>query len=124
MKPVPFKTCPNCKQVWPTMEDFLSDPEWIMNGYQVHFDDLEGGLFVFTHVRKGCYTTLAIKVKKFICLTNHPILNKRTVQPAGCTNLCMREGALEPCPIACECSWVREILQIINTWPKAASESN
>ena len=100
------------------MEDFLSDPSIMMEGYQVHFEDLKGGLFLFTHRIETCYTTLAIPVLAFTSLSSRPILKKRTKIPEGCRDLCMRQGALDPCPMSCECSWVREIIQKINEWPK------
>lgn len=103
------------------MEDFLADPELKLAGYQAHFEDLLGGLFLFSHQHEGCYTTMAIPVGQFVSLSTLPILNTRTKHPDGCSDLCMREGTFDPCPIKCECSWVREILQIINTWPKAAA---
>jgi hypothetical protein len=121
MKAIPFKACSNCDMVWPTMEDFLGDSNLKLAGYQVHFDDLEGGLILFSHNREDCYTTLAIQVKQFIPLTDRPILNVRTKQPEGCGSLCMREGAFGPCPIKCECSWVREILHKIENWPRNAA---
>jgi len=121
MKTSPFKICPSCEHVWPTLEEFLADPDLLLAGYQVHFDDLEAGLFLFTHTQEDCHTTLALVVKDFVSLSQRPILNKRTVQPAGCENLCMRQGAFDPCPIECECSWVREILQKIKGWPRAAA---
>jgi hypothetical protein len=121
MQHPPFKTCPYCSKVWNTLEDFLSDPELELAGYQVAFEDLEGGLFFFTHIQKNCGTTLAIKVRDFISLSSRPIVAARTKKPEGCSNLCVRQGALEPCPIECECVWVREILQVIRSWKKRAA---
>lgn len=118
MKQDAFKVCPTCGHVWPTREQFLSDPNLVLAGYQAHFEDLEGGLFFFTHATENCGTTLAIEVKQFTGLSSRPMLNKRTIQPEGCENLCMREGCFNPCPIQCECSWVREILHMISTWRK------
>jgi hypothetical protein len=121
MKNNAFKTCTNCGHIWQTMEDFLSDQTLQLAGYQAHFDDLLGGLILFTHAQEDCYTTLAIEVRQFTSLTRRPILNVRTHQPDGCKEICMREGTFDPCPIKCECSWVREILQTIKDWSQKAA---
>lgn len=116
-----FKTCPHCKHVWPELTDFLSDPEVRMGGYQVAFHDLLNGLFIFTHFHEGCHTTMAIPVKEFASLSQRPVLNKRTVQPDGCSGHCVRKDELAPCPVQCECTWVREILKTIADWPQKAA---
>lgn len=115
-----FKTCPNCKHVWLTLESFLNDPALELAGYQVHFDNLEGGLFLFSHNTPECYTTLAIQVTQFKCLTDMPIVAKRTQQPDKCSKTCVRKGELGDCPVKCECNWVRDILQKIKDWEKEA----
>ncbi|MBC8207466.1 MAG: hypothetical protein ISR85_06670 [Kiritimatiellales bacterium] len=121
MNPKAFKICTSCHASWPTLEEFLSDPEVMLAGYQAHFDDLLGGLFLFSHVHDGCYTTLGIPVGQFVSLSKQPILNKRSEPTQGCPGLCVREGALELCPLKCECNWVREVLQTIKKWPRQAA---
>lgn len=116
MKKRPFKACTTCEAVWQSMESFLSDPEVALAGYQVHFDDLEGGLFFFNHQHEGCFTTLAIPVKEFISLSKRPLLAKRDKQLCHGSDLCVRQGALTPHPVECECAWVREILTVIKNW--------
>jgi hypothetical protein len=118
METNPFKICTSCHQPWKTREDFLADPELELAGYQVDFEDLEGGLFYFSHLTKGCGTTLAIPVQKFTGLSNRPILTSRGECPGGCPNFCLRRESLDPCPVACECVWVREIMQVILKWEK------
>jgi hypothetical protein len=120
MKAEPFKICPNCAHTWSTTDSFLSDPLLELAGYQVNFFELEGGLFLFNHKRNDCGTTLAIAVKSFAALTDNPIISKRTVQPNDCPELCMRECDLGVCPAECECSWVRQTLNVIKKWPKSA----
>jgi len=121
MKEEAFKTCPNCQAVWQTMDDFLSDPELKMNGYQVHFDNLEGGLFFFTHHRDGCFTTLAIPVTAFLALNDRPLLATRDKQLCHNSDFCARQGTLMPHPAECECAWVREMLHTIRAWEKKSS---
>ena len=116
-----FKVCPTCSKPWNTLEDFLSDPELELTGYQVNFAELEGGLFYFTHEHETCGTTLAIPVKQFTNLSNRPFLALHGEQPKCCPNLCMRAGSMDPCPVECECGWVREIMQLIRNWTKRAA---
>jgi hypothetical protein len=119
MKTAPFKICTTCSKQWETLEDFLADPELKLAGYQVAFENLKGGLFYFNHLHENCGTTLAIAVHEFTGLSDRPILALRGEQPGGCCpELCVRQGALDPCPVECECRWVREIMQVIRNWKK------
>ena len=121
MKDTPFKICTSCSKPWNTLNDFLSDPELKMNGYQVHFDDLEGGVFFFTHEQEGCLTTLAIPVKAFLPLNERPLLAKRDEQRCINSEFCVHQDDVSPHrPAKCECLWVRDILQTIRTWPKSS----
>jgi len=114
MNNTPFKVCPNCNVTWETMDDFLSDPTLEAAGYQVNFADLKGGLFYFTHYVENCRTTMAIEVAQFASLSDRPLLaNRLTQKPEGCSGLCVRKGDSAPCPLACECVWVREVMQVI-----------
>lgn len=121
MKTEPFKTCTACGLVWPTLESFLDDPSVRLAGYQAHFEELTGGLFIFTHVHDHCGTSLGIPVSRFTALSDRPILSAKGRRPETCPQLCMREGCFDPCPEKCECSWVREILHKIETWTKKPS---
>lgn len=118
MKTEPFKICPTCSKPWKTLEDFLTDSELELSGYQVNFADLKGGLFYFTHLHKDCGTTLAIPVEAFTGLSTRRILTSRGSRPVCCPDICVRQGALDPCPVECECVWVREIMQIVRNWEK------
>jgi hypothetical protein len=119
MNTAPFKICPTCSKSWKTLEAFLADPELELSGYQVNFADLKGGLFYFNHLHRDCGTTLAVPVGAFTALSTRPILTSRGKQPeSGCSALCVRRGELEPCPVECECVWVREIMQTIRNWEK------
>ena len=119
MKANPFKICTTCSQRWKTREDFLADPELKLVGYQVAFEDIEGGLFFFNHQHENCGTTLAIPVKEFTALSPLPVVGRRKIKQECCPGLCVRKGNLDPCPVACECVWVREVMQVILNWGKA-----
>jgi len=122
MDTTPVKTCPTCKTIWNTLDEFLSDPELKLAGYQVHPDDLEGGIFFFTHHHEGCFTTLAIPITALLSLNDRPLLAKRDEQLCIGSEFCVHQGDLSPRrPVKCECAWVRDILQTIRTWPKAST---
>jgi len=111
----PFKRCTCCQAVWRTREDFLSDPEVGLIGYQAHFEELKAGLLLFNH---SCRTTLAIEVECFQDLYAGPIFQQRATGGPRCLGYCLSRSELRPCPAQCECAYVREILQIVRNWPK------
>ncbi len=119
----PFKVCPMCGVAWKTLDDFLTDPALKQSGYQVNFFDLKGGLFYFTHTVENCGTTMAIPVGEFTSLSDRSILALRG-EPGGeqCTEKCLREDDLSPCPAQCECVWVREVMQTIKERKKRISD--
>ena len=84
-------------------------------GYQVNFKSLDAGIFLFNHRCKG---TLAIPAEQFRDLYKGPIFKERATGSDDCPGHCLHEDQLDPCPVRCECAYVREILQIIRRWPK------
>ena len=114
-KKLKFKICPTCGTEWNSREEFLSDPDIDLVGYQVHFDELTAGLFLFNH---SCKTTMSILAATFVSLYNGPIFSERATSTDSCEELCLRDDELGPCHAECECAYVREILQIIKKWPK------
>ena len=122
MEKTPFKTCPNCGVVWQTLNDFLVDPALEQGGYQINFLDLRGGLFYFTHAVEDCGTTMAVPVGQFTSLSKRNFLaNRRIEEHEGCSSLCVRRGDLSPCPVECECVWVREVMQVIKERKESAA---
>lgn len=112
----PFKICPLCGTVWNTMDEFLSDPSLELSGYQVHFAELEKGLFYFSHITEQCGTTLSVPVQAFTELSDLPFLHRGKRRPEGCPGFCLRKKELTPCPEECECAWVRNVMQAIREW--------
>jgi hypothetical protein len=110
-----FKRCPACGFKWADRDDFLGDPDLKLVGYQVNFRELKAGLFLFNHVCKG---TLAIYAAEFDDLYDGPLFTQRCTDGPKCPNYCVHENELAPCPNACECAFVREILQKLKAWPK------
>ncbi|MEI6211836.1 MAG: hypothetical protein WCR06_09450 [bacterium] len=111
----PFKKCTCCPVKWQTRDDFLSDPEVELIGYQAHFEDLKAGLLLFNH---ACQTTLGIEVESFQDLYQGPIFEKRRTSETDCAGFCQHQADLRLCPKLCECTYVREILQIVLKWKK------
>jgi hypothetical protein len=116
-----FKRCTVCQRSWPDRDGFLSDPALVLIGYQVNFDDLEAGLLLFNHMVPGCRTTLAIDAAAFSELYDGPVFEERKTGTAECPGYCRHRDDLSPCPAQCACAYLREILPLIQQWPKRAA---
>jgi hypothetical protein len=110
-----FKICPTCQVAWKSVSDFLADGSLVMIGYQVNFHKLESGLILFNHV---CESTLSVKVVDFTGLFDGPVFTEHLTGTEECPGFCLHRNELRPCPAQCECAYVREIMQIIQDWPK------
>ena len=104
-----------CRRTWNDRTEFLADPEIELIGYQVHFKDLNMGLFLFNH---SCHTSLAIPAGKFIDLYLGEIVRGRKTGTDEGPSYCLHQDELKSCPAECECAYVRDIIQIIRKWPK------
>lgn len=110
-----FKTCSNCGKDWERLEDFIQDPAIELAGYMPTFDDLLTGLFLFNH---GCGTTLACPVALFRHLYDGPVYRTRKTGEPECPGHCLNKTDFTPCPVKCNCTFVRETLLILKRWPK------
>lgn len=115
-----FKKCTFCGHRWQTREDFLADATTDMIGYQVNFDNLHLGYFLFNHLT--CGTTLGLAAGLFSDLYKGPIYKQRQTGTEKCPEYCLHEKQLEPCPAECECAFVREIIQTVRQWPKIGKD--
>lgn len=113
-----FKKCPCCGHLWRTREVFLSDEKLKLNGYLADLKQLEEGLFLFTHLTRGCGSTMAVKAGTFKDLYTGPIYRERKTGSEDCPGHCLHTYDLAPCPAKCECAYVREVLQVIEHWPR------
>ena len=102
-----------------TRDEFLSDPGVAIVGYQVDFEALHLGLFLFNH--HECRSTLAIEAGLFRDLYDGPVFQHKATDTAGCPRHCVHRDNLERCPVECECAYVREILHRLREWPKSGS---
>jgi len=114
----PFKTCPLCNEQWLTREDFLSDPYLECRGYQVNLDMLHEGLFLFVHTKEGCGTDMAININAFLGLHFGKKYFDRKAFTSACPGHCFDKDDINPCSEACECAFIRDLLQVIRKWPK------
>jgi hypothetical protein len=105
-----FKQCSLCGKVWSAREEFLSDEDIELVGYQVNFKQLTSGYFLFNH---SCKTTLAIKAIEFADLYDGEVFDSRKTGTEECPGYCLHISNLKPCPAECECAYIREIIQIV-----------
>ena len=120
---MPFKRCPCCGVEWLRRAAFLADPDVSLTGYQANFKELEVGLLLFDHRVAGCGTTMAVWASEFTDLYRGPMFEKRLRGTPSCPGYCLRHEALDPCPNACECAYIRSVLEKIRQWPKKSSAS-
>lgn len=114
-----YRECNSCGKEWVTREAFLSDPEVELIGYQSTFRALAAGLFLFNHLAEDCQTTLAVPAGEFFDLYEGPLFEGRLAGSKECPAYCLNHSELSRCPARCECAFVREVLQIVQKWPKA-----
>jgi len=110
-----FWKCSKCGYQWKDRKPFLSDPAVDIIGYQADFRELTEGLFLFHH---ACGATIKIKAQFFIDLYDGPMFQEKLTDSEECFGYCSVRVNLEPCVNKCECSYVRETIQIIKSWTK------
>lgn len=114
-----LKLCPNCGATWCSIDDLLSDPGVVLIGYQPHFEQLQVGLLYFNH---SCGGTFTISAHAFEHLYAGPVFANSKTGSEECPGHCQQQSNLEPCPAECECAYIREIIQIIKSWPQAVAQ--
>ena len=118
-----FKTCGACGGEWENRNAFLSDPQLEVAGYQANFQQLEMGLFLFSHMAPDCGTTLAVRSGEFTDLYHGTIWQERRTGAADCPGYCLHKTELRACAAKCECAYVREVIEIVRTWPKQGGKA-
>lgn len=116
-----FKRCTMCKKTWEERDAFLADPEINIIGYQVNFEELQLGYFLFNHMT--CQTTLAIHAAHFVDFYRGPVYAERKTGTAECNQHCLQKNDLDLCAAKCECAYVREIIQMVREWPTANDQA-
>jgi len=108
-----FKTCPCCGTVWERRRDFLSDPAVTIVGYQPHFEDLELGFFLFNH--SECGSTVSLQVSDLSSLFPGPVFSEARAEWSDWPEFCLRADELRSCPVQCECAYVRDMIELIES---------
>jgi hypothetical protein len=116
-----FKGCSYCKLNWMSRDDFLSDPDIKLIGYQPHYKNMEEGLFLFNHL--GCNSTLSIVSQKFRDLYTGPLYTSSKLEDDklnydDCPDFCLFKNKMKGCLQQCERAFVSEIIQVITIWGK------
>lgn len=116
-----FKRCTSCFSEWKTREEFLNDASLELNGYRVNYQELERGLFFFTHKKAGCCSSMALEAREFLDLFGGPRYAERKTHGEKCPRYCDDEKQPNRCDALCECAFVREVIDIIRNrngaWP-------
>ena len=115
-----YKKC-TCGFIWASREVFLGDPNIKLVGYQVDFEDLKAGYFMFNHLAGSCKTTLSVSAGDFFDLHDGPVFTVRSADKPECGKHCFHHGDLKQCPVQCECAFVRNVLDVVNHWSKQAN---
>lgn len=103
--------CKYCGQKWDSRDLFLKDPYVKLVGYQVNFNILETGLFLFEH--SVCKNTISFEVSAFTDLYKGPVFRKRQTGTESCPGYCLYKDNLIGCKEYCECAYVRSVMQIL-----------
>ncbi|WP_108652709.1 hypothetical protein [Dongshaea marina] len=117
-QPQSFKVCPMCSQTWNNRDVFLQDPALTLNGYQADLEQLDEGLFLFTHDKDGCHSTMAVEVRDFKDLYTGENYQKSRSEIADCPGYCDDKHELRGCDHPCEAAFARELISIIQDAPK------
>ena len=94
-------------------DDFLSDETIRVIGYQVFFQDLKLGMFLFNH---SCNTTIAIDTDLLLDLYDGPFFFDRKPDGRECPGRCLNVNILSPCSRECRCAFISEIMQVVKNW--------
>ncbi|MCM2323917.1 MAG: hypothetical protein NDJ90_11715 [Oligoflexia bacterium] len=111
-----FKKCTGCGQNWATRAVFLADSMVELVGYQARLDDIERGIFLFTHLRQGCKTTMGIRVLAFKDLHREKRRSSSSQAKNNtpeCEGHCLHVDDLDRCTADCANAWIRELLQTL-----------
>lgn len=113
-----FKKCPMCATEWKTRDAFLADQFLELKGYAADFENLERGLFYFTHLKDDCRSTMTIRTRDFLSLYSGPKSSERRMGTKECPGYCHEKEQLARCDVLCECAFYREIIQEIKNRQK------
>jgi len=111
-----FKKCKVCNHEWQDRDSFILDPAIKLIGYQANPDNLNRGMYLFTH---ECGTSLAVHVEEFLDLYQGTKYNLSKSGNNECPGYCRIENALTDCGLECSCVHFRKIMTIILSMKKS-----
>lgn len=111
-----FKKCPMCAAVWLNRDQFLRDRRLELNGYQADFDNIENGLFFFTHNVASCFSTMGVMAGEFFDLNPGVRFSEKKKGSEECPGYCLKKDDLDSCGVRCECAFVRDVISIIQKY--------
>jgi hypothetical protein len=104
-----YKECKCCQYEWRSRDDFLSDPNIKLIGYQPNFFQLKLGWLLFNHY--PCRTTLAVSVADMQDMYAGELFGEIMMDTEDCPGYCKNKYELEQCGNKkCECNYVREVI--------------
>ena len=113
-----FKRCKVCNHKWRDRDSFILDPAIELIGYQAKPDNLNRGMYLFTH---ECGTTLAVYVENFLDLYKGPKYSLSMESNNKCPGYCRIEDELSDCGLECSCVHFRKIMTIMLSMKKSLS---
>ncbi len=108
-----FKRCNKCGSKWENRDDFLSDKNIDVVGYQVFFKNLKLGVFLFNH---SCNTTMAVEAKFLLDLHDGTFSLERNPDSRECPGRCLNDNIMSPCSSDCRCAFISEIMKVIKNY--------
>ena len=99
-----------------TRHQLLKDRHLDLIGYQANIEDLEHGLFLFTHNKVECGTTLSIVVEFLLDLNPGPKYPRKKFGTEECSGFCLEYANLEECDAECEGVFVRDLIKIVKEY--------
>ncbi|HJN16810.1 MAG TPA: hypothetical protein QGH10_14995 [Armatimonadota bacterium] len=108
-----FKRCTSCGLVWADVQDFVTDPDLRVEGYQACFVDPHLGLILLTHDTAGCGTTVGIRASSLRPFYSGPEYSERPTGGDSCPSHCHNRNQLETCTAECDMAWARDVLQYL-----------
>ncbi len=114
--------CSMCNVFWDDINAVLEDRCLIFCGYQPFFEEPRKGLFLFTHAKKGCGTTIGFHLYEFQAIIDQNTDLQIDFEPFAidlendpdCNGLCLDIYDLSPCKSKiCKGVAIRDLIQYV-----------
>ena len=108
-----FKQCPYCNYAWNDREEFLTDSNVELTGYQPHFHNILEGLYTFVHKNNDCKASFSLPVWLFVDMHEGGLHDLLLAGTSQCEGKCKKVDDMRECSQECCCAYTREIMQKI-----------